>query len=462
MLRRLIVLVVPQKSGKANNMTIRIAAIILAALLCTIFAAHAALVLNAIVGFLVFISIIGYLFLSLAGRKSTQNSTISAPRIAALVAASCIAVQYVFIFTTGTLDNKFIIGDSDSLLYHNIAAEMANSYKLSELVTSLDLVQQTADKFGHLIPNLGMYWFLGVIYTIVGIKAGPGTYLFVNVFCAMAIAYYSTLIAVVYAKNKISNYSAVLFSVLIFFNGAISNHAFHLRKDFLLVALLIAAIYYGVARRWILFVVLVFFALQLRAIFLIVFAIPVFYSLNKFIPKLTALSPGGILKILFILVVVIAILPRSLFSLIGMASGDSDPSVLWSLSIALKGSSFFANNEFFQWIYVIFYPFPPMTPSAYLTMEGLVSLLIFSINCYLLFWILAVARKSAINGNEYSLLISVWSVLFLLLLINLVSASATGLFGVVEPRYKFALWVFSGIIMMVYKNNKYYSVSKAF
>jgi hypothetical protein len=418
------------------------------------FAVHLSVVVTGeVTGCLTFMAVLAYFFVKLLGPRQAVWNPRTASRATAVFAGGSIAAQYLFIVYTGNVDSHFIIGTSDSRLYHDIARTIAINFTLPEQLSSFAHVERAADRHGNVVPNFGMYWFLGLIYTVVGVDAGPGTYVYINVLCAMAIAYYSTLIASHYAGKAVSGNTAALFATLIFLNFAVSDHAFHLRKDFLLMATLTAGIYYGVIKRWIIFFALSFLTIQLRAVFVVIFLIPIFYALGRSKPWFVRLSHQKAIVFLALTVIAVMFIPRTVLSPLGLASTDGDTSILQTLYVDFGGSAVFAQNDFLQWLYVILYPFPPLSPFSYTGADAWVSLSIFIANSYLFYHVIHAAITSKANYARYSLLLSLWSALFLLLLINLVSAAATGLFGVVEPRYKFASWVFSGIIMMIYRTS---------
>ncbi|MDY7545654.1 hypothetical protein RGU75_05335 [Glaciimonas sp. CA11.2] len=428
----------------------------LATFLCIIFSVHAAITLNAGVGFFGFFILLSYFCAIGIVWRNVKNPSKSAAGTAALIAAGCIALQYFLLLSANPINGQFIIGDSDSKLYHNIAETISINFKLFDQITSFSHVKEAADISGYIVPNFGMFWFLGVIYSVFGIECGPGIYLLINVVCAMVIAYFSVLIAGLYSNKGISKYTATLFSLLIFMNFSISEHAFHLRKDFLLVALLMVSIYYGIMGRWILFLLFGFLTVQLRSIFLLVLIIPVFFLIIKNTSIIWKISLKLILIFVIVSVVVLSNLPQSIYLLFGLISNDNDLTTLSGLYGTANGSAILVKNGLLQWVYIIFYPFPSLSAATYITTDGWISLSVFCINFYLFFGIFKTQIQTSSNDNRYALLFSVLGVLFLLLLINLVTAAATGSFGVVEPRYKFAWWVFSGIVMMAYKSNKGY------
>ena len=185
------------------------------------FAFYLAIELNAYVGFFLFVPILIYLYLGISNNNYiTINSEKSLAHIAVLIAIGCVALQFIILLFIDdrAIDITYVIGDSDSFLYNNIAQVISENYTIFSQVTSLEHLQDSADKFGYLLNNLGMYWVLGFLYSLVGYETGPGNFLFINLFCAMAIAHFSTKIAWHYAVNKLTIKAVVIAISLIFFN----------------------------------------------------------------------------------------------------------------------------------------------------------------------------------------------------------------------------------------------------
>lgn len=369
---------------------------------------------------------------------------------AGLGAIALLSISYFAQALTSGMAVSDIIGDSDGLTYHLYAKEVAYTFANDSDSSILNVVATAGEHLGIVAANGGMFWLLGMLYYFLGLEEAVAAFVVLNLTAAVVICHLSVRIAELLLNASLGRMRSFLVPVLLFCNVGVSGHAFLLRKDFILVALLYSAVFFGLRARFISAIICSFGVGVLRLFFA---PICVGVLVFRFLPrKLVALLTVRRMTVLTaLLFLIIALLPGSFLRQIGLVTVELETSQT-GLVVSLGGSALFASNPLLQWVYVLLYPFPPLSPMAYGSPVAILSLTGFLLNGYLLAGVYLFVRRAGQADTGLAAIFSVWCALSLMLALNLASAAAANMFGVVEPRYKMAWWVASCILLLLAKS----------
>lgn len=365
--------------------------------------------------------------------------------------ASAFLTSVVWLVISGYWNSRsalgvFIIGETDSLLYHSFASFVSENVPLYDQLKIWDLgyLRVYQNSVGMEFANLGFFWLLGIVYTLVGKQDGPYMLMIANpLLMSSAIALSTRVIIKDCAWRAKSSLILISFVICLMFfsNNIILPTIISCRKDTVVAFLTCLTLSMYANRK--------LFRSTLTAIVTSLFRFGyVFVFIGVLLVNRHWLKRVHFEKHALFLGVISIFFSPAIAYLYMQTFGkllELDDAIAASLTKSLGGSGAFITHWWLNWIYVLAAPFPPAQISAYVTMsDGLWSLVTFANTVVLLTLFLSsvrsVARSRTFREPRYDFVIAVL-LFYASFSFSVAEANYHNLVGEAEPRYKLIIWL---------------------
>jgi hypothetical protein len=229
--------------------------------------------------------------------------------------------------------------------------------------------------------------------------------------------------------------------LLFFSNSIVLSGIFSCRKDIFLIAIFVLALFFISKRKKVRAVLAILGISFVRAGFIVPLVVQYLAMLNSVRRRINS---KDILFVGFMLLIFMPILYPILFesSLLDIQVTDL---VGESLTTNAVGSAVFINNWWLNWFYVLVTPIPSANVNLYVRdAQAWLGLTSFISNGLFLYLFVRTIQTSDHGQDSEKLLfayISVVIVLYLAFSSVAVTGVYTGYIGLIDPRYKIAIWV---------------------
>jgi hypothetical protein len=378
-------------------------------------------------------------------RRVLARRDVFSLRVATIVFPCLIGIGAI-VFSADAFDIRrveaFIIGDSDSKLYYDVGIEIARSTALIDQLRVWDLgyLNQVQNSLGMVFKDLGFYWIVGILFTISGPENAVPAFIVLNI--AMLSQAVVWLCEMAQSERGSDRKPAFVFFVaaLFYLNSSVGSAVLSCRKDIPLLFFVALCLRLFLRKKWFygaLLLVPVFF---LRAAFIV----PALTSLfSRRLQLFDRVSKRKLLIYSTILLVAVPWLYELLLQPI-LGQLDSGTDAAYSLKRDLGGSAIFLKSKFLQFLYVLLTPLLPLSLRAYEADPlSWVSLISGIGNIGLLFFFCRALLRAGRGTQQWTVLRSYFLCILILYaefaFLTAIGVSS-GLYGIIEPRYKIAVW----------------------
>jgi hypothetical protein len=365
--------------------------------------------------------------------------------------ASAFLTSVVWLVISGNWDSRsalgvFIIGETDSLLYHSFASFVSQNVPLYDQLKIWDLgyLRDYQYSVGMEFAHLGFFWLLGIFYTLVGNQDGPYMLMIANpLLMSSAIALSTRVIIKDCAWRAESSLilSSFVICLMFFSSNIVLPTIISCRKDTVVAFLICLTLSMYANRKLFRSTLTAIVASLFRFGYVFVF-IGVLLVNPPWLKRVHFKKPAlflGLISIFF---------SPAIAYLYMQTFGDLlelDDAMAASLTRSLGGSEAFVNHWWLNWIYVLAAPFPPAQIAAYVTIgDGFWTLTTFASTVVLLMLFLSsvrsVARSRTFREPRYDFVIAVF-LFYASFSFSVAEANYHNLVGEAEPRYKLVVWL---------------------
>jgi hypothetical protein len=383
-------------------------------------------------------------------KKSLSEKSFFSLRLTTMALPCAVGIGSI-IFSADVFDaqrvSDFLVGDSDSKLYYDVGVSIAQSVSpLDQLkVWDLGYLDHLQNTMGMIFKDTGFFWFIGFLFSLVGADNGVAALMVLNILMlSQSIIWLCTKSA---GLKRQKPWFITLMVSLFYLNANVSASVFSCRKDILLLFVFAGCLRLISRGRWTLGLLMTLPVLSLRAPFVVPTLAPFIIRIFPFIRKMSARK---LLVFALLILFLVPLLYDGFAPVIGKL--DADPDAAFSLKRDLGGSAALLNSKFLQFVYVLLTPVVPLSVQAYEADPlSWVALLAGISNIAFLYSFANTAlwqKRGVYREALFDAYFLCTMTLYMAFAFLTAMGVSSGLYGVIEPRYKLAIWMMQLVLLI--------------